>query len=352
MAESGKLKKAAAGVALTTAAGLVAVRSIFHKIFVRREKEETSIRLHYADIGGLVRKKVKIVSGAAHLTGYLYGEKSQKGLVVICHGIGSCGEDNLCMAKYMLDAGYQVFTFDYTGVCESGGKSSIGLYQSVKDLDAVLRYIESSPLKELPVFIYGHSWGGYTAAAALKFNHNIAGVVSVSGFSSPMEVVKEISKKLMPSLLAELLMPFAALYQRMLLGKNYNLSVVDAINSSSVPVLVMHGKDDEVIGYDKASIIAKREQITNPNVEYYTEQRPKKSTHMGIFFTKDAAQYYVEKSDELKLLRDIYCNRVPEKVMKKWAGKLDKNQANDMDSIFVETVLDFMDKNCEVKNLK
>ena len=31
----------------------------------------------------------------------------------MCHGIAGGGEDNLSMVKYMLDDGYQVFTFDY-----------------------------------------------------------------------------------------------------------------------------------------------------------------------------------------------------------------------------------------------
>ena len=70
------------------------------------------------NMSGMVRKKITIVSGSTHLTGYLYGEASAKGLVVVCHGIASGGEDNLSMVKYMLDDGYQVFTFDYTGVYE------------------------------------------------------------------------------------------------------------------------------------------------------------------------------------------------------------------------------------------
>ena len=75
-------------------------------------------------------------------------------------------------------------------------------------------------------------------------------------------------------------------YQRIVFGKNYNLSAIDGINSCDVPVLVMHGKEDEVISYEGSSIIAQRSHITNPNVEYYTETRPGKSNHMGIFFTK------------------------------------------------------------------
>lgn len=345
MAKSGKGKAVLAGLVAASAAGILTVRGIFHKVFARQEKEEDAISLRYKDISGLRRKKVTIVSGSTHLTGYLYGEQTAKGLVVVCHGIASGGEDNLSMVKYMLDDGYQVFTFDYTGVYESEGSSSVGFYQAVKDLNAVMGYIEaSSALKDLPVFLYGHSWGGYTAAAELNFRHDIAGVISISGFSTPMAVTGEVAKKSMPSLLAELLLPFAALYQRVVFGKNYNLSAVDGINSCNVPVLVMHGKEDEVIGYEGSSIIAQRANITNPNVEYYTEARPGKSSHMGIFFTKDGTDYYLAKKEELKMLHDLYYNRVPKNVLSKWFSRLDKKQANELDPLFVKTVLDFLDK--------
>mgnify|MGYP000744910141 FL=1 len=161
----------------------------------------------------------------------------------MCHGIAGGGEDNLSMVKYMLDDGYQVFTFDYTGVYESEGASSVGFYQAVKDLNAVLGYIEASAsLKNLPVFLYGHSWGGYTAAAVLNFKHNIAGVITISGFSSPMAITKEAAGRIIPTLLVDLLLPFAALYQRVVFGKNYNLSAIDGINSCDVPVLLCMAK--------------------------------------------------------------------------------------------------------------
>lgn len=108
----GKTKKGKAviaGVAAVSAASILTVRGIFHKVFARQEKEDDAISLRYKDMSGMVRKKITIVSGSTHLTGYLYGEASAKGLVVVCHGIAGGGEDNLSMVKYMLDDGYQVF---------------------------------------------------------------------------------------------------------------------------------------------------------------------------------------------------------------------------------------------------
>ena len=99
MAKSKKGKAVIAGVAAVSAASILTVRGIFHKVFARQEKEDDAISLRYKDMSGMVRKKITIVSGSTHLTGYLYGEASAKGLVVVCHGIASGGEDNLSMVK-------------------------------------------------------------------------------------------------------------------------------------------------------------------------------------------------------------------------------------------------------------
>ena len=97
---------------------------------------------------------------------------------------------------------YQVFTFDYTGVYESEGASSVGFYQAVKDLNAVLGYIEASAsLRESSSIFYGHSWGSYTAAAVLNFKHNIAGVITISGFSSQWQLRKKAAERIIPTLL-------------------------------------------------------------------------------------------------------------------------------------------------------
>lgn len=344
MKKNGIFKAAAAGGAAFFAGSMLFVRGTFKKVFSRTDRMDDSVSIWYKDLKGVERKKVTIAEGTSRIVGYIYGEDKGKGLVVICHGIGSGGEDNLFVAQYMLKAGYQVFTFDYRGVYESDGTSSVGFYQSVKDLDLVLSYIERTQSSEKPVFLYGHSWGGYTVAAELNLHHRVAGVVSVSGFSTPMTIVREASAKLMGPVLAAAEMPFAALYQRITLGKNFNLSAVDGINSTDTPILVMHGVEDEVISYDHASIIANRDSITNPNVEYYTEQRSGKSGHMSIFFSKEGGEYHEEKKRELGMLRSIFYNKVPSDVQKKWFSKLDKAQANDVDPTFIKTVLDFLDR--------
>ena len=47
------------------------------------------------------------------------------------------------------------------------------------------------------------------------------------------------------------------------------MTAVNGINKSDVPVLIIHGKSDDVVAYDRDSIIAQKAKITNEKVEYY-----------------------------------------------------------------------------------
>lgn len=66
------------------------------------------------------------------------------------------------------------------------------------DLDAALTYIKSNNrLINLPIMLYGHSWGGYAVTAILNGNHDISAVASISGFNSPSEFLLEQADNMM-----------------------------------------------------------------------------------------------------------------------------------------------------------
>ena len=56
MAKSKKGKAVIAGVAAVSAASILTVRGIFHKVFARQEKEDDEISLRYKYMSGMVRK--------------------------------------------------------------------------------------------------------------------------------------------------------------------------------------------------------------------------------------------------------------------------------------------------------
>ena len=117
--------------------------------------------------------------------------------------------------------------------------------------------------------LYGHSWGAYAVSAILDENFDIAAVASISGFNSPMELLKEQTDSLL-GVFSPIEYPFLWIYQNMLFGNTIRVTATKGINRTDTPVMIIHGVKDEVISYYGAGIIAHQAAITNPNVIYKT----------------------------------------------------------------------------------
>jgi len=248
---------------------------------------------HYSD--WYPREEVRFMSGENELHGFIYGAKNDKALLVFAHGIGCGHEDYMKELLWFVDKGWRVFAYDATGSGYSKGEGTMGLPQSALDLDAALTFIENdSRFNSMPIFLMGHSWGGYAVTAALNFDHKIAGAASISGYAVPVEMIYEFSADVVGNA-RPLIYPSIVLYNKLRFGEFAGLSAVDGINRSDTPVLILHGTNDSMIGYNESSIISKRGEITNPNVQYITLEG---ITHTGMFYTKEALEYVNKFSEE------------------------------------------------------
>ena len=176
--------------------GTLATAVFFKKTFSSCKIQKYSAVWPYEHYRGKYpRREVSFPSGKETLRGYVYGGDNDKGLIVFSHGIFSGPDEYLGIITAMVDRGFVVFAYDYTGYNNSTGKSSRGLPQAPLDLDAALTYIEhDNELKNLKKITMGHSWGAYASAAVLNFDHNIEGAVCLSGFDTPVKVSVSIAK--------------------------------------------------------------------------------------------------------------------------------------------------------------
>lgn len=246
------------------------------------------------------RVNVSFTSGENMLQGYIYGAENDKALLVFAHGIGSGHESYMKSLLWLVDNGWRVFAYDATGSGSSEGAGTKGLPQSALDLDAALDYIEADPeLSALPRFLMGHSWGGYAVTAVLNFGHEVDGVASVSGYAEPVEMIYEFASGVVGDF-RPLIYPSICLYNKLLFGEYAGLSAVDGINSTDTPVLVIHGTEDETIGYEESAIMHKRELITNPNVQFLTLEG---CTHNGMFDTPEGAAIKQEIKETVREIK-------------------------------------------------
>jgi len=277
-------------------APMIATITIYNHTFARRaESPQYRAFLRYGDVQGYEKQIVKFPSGQNALTGYIYGMDNYKGLVVVAHSFGDGAEGYFGVITFFVDRGWRVFTYDKTGSHNSEGSGTRGLVQSALDLDAALTFIAAQEWG-LPIVLLGHSWGGFASTAVLNFDHEISAVVSLAGYNRPIQVLHDTSRRVLGRT-GTLAYPYLWAYQRFLFGQDAGLSAVDGINRSGIPVKIIHGTADWLILYDSAGIIAYRDSITNPNVQFITHDMPHNNCHMNLLMTKDAAAYATEIDD-------------------------------------------------------
>lgn len=292
------------------------------------------------------REEVSFKSGDNTLKGYIYGMDNNKGLIVFAHGIGSGHEMYLSLITRLVDCGWRVFAYDATGSGYSEGEGTKGLAQSVLDLDNALTYAESDArLNILDKFVLGHSWGGYAAAAVLNYDHDVKADITMSGYNTPFEELSETCGGRY-GVWGKLLDPVVWLYNKVKFGSNSSISAVDGINKSGIPVLVLHGNDDDVIDYNGAAIIAHKSEITNPNAEYKVFDEEGRNGHNSYFYTPEYKKYKEEfitpKLDELE---NKYGDDIPDDEYIKFVDMIDKEMYNSTNDELIKLIDDFFSKN-------
>lgn len=331
---------------LFSAVSLIVVQVMLGDNFPRTARPEYSTHFYYEDVADRYeREAVSFLSGKNRLYGHLYGVGNPSGLVVISHGLGGGEESYMAEALSFVDQGYQVLCYSNTGCWDSEGKSCVGLSQSVLDLNAALDWVEGeSRFDGVPVFLYGHSWGGYAVAAVLQFDHHVTASASVAGFNDPMSMILE-----WVGTIGYVEYPFIWLNQKITFGDTFGLTAVDAINSTDVPVLVIHGTGDPIVGYDTVGIIAAREKITNPNVQYLIRSGEQQNGHNSLCYSLDCLEYVDALNKEYDALYEKYDGEIPDYEEAAFFAAVDKFRASQMDPAFMNAVVDFYQKAAEAR---
>ena len=154
--------------------------------------------LRLEDFEGLNCKEYTFSSdNGQKLAGYLYSiGDNQHGIVVIAHGFGGGGHNSyMDVANYFAENGYYVFAYDATGCDKSEGEGVGGVPQGVIDLDYAISFVEdNNEIPDLPIVLFGHSWGGYCVSSVLTYHPEVKAVIECSGFNKSSDMFESGGK--------------------------------------------------------------------------------------------------------------------------------------------------------------
>ncbi len=249
----------------------------------------------------LPRQEIYYFVNDTKLKGYYYKSAEEKGLVIISHGLHAGGDDYIPIIKYLVKNGYNVFSYDITGTYDSEGESTVGMCQAIIDLEGTINYIKQTPdLSKYSLFLLGHSWGGYAVTSVLSICDGIKAVAAIAPMNNGCKMMVDKAEEYVGKV-GTVPGPIFTIYQKILFGKYVNYTGVGGINSVDIPILIAHGIDDKVISFDKQSIYAYKNEITNPNVQYYIGLGLQNG-HDSIWHSTESLAYQRKIEDEIKFI--------------------------------------------------
>jgi len=347
--------KAVAGMALRTGlhiGKILGAKAAYDSFFKRYEKRDINTVFGEFDYSRVEKRLPRTTfffpSGRWKLQGYFYPCHNAKGMVVVCHGMHSGADDYIPFIEYFVNNNYAVFTYDCQGTYASEGDSTVGMCTPLVNLDHALTYIEKDKkLSKYPLFLFGHSWGGYAVTAALSIHKNIRGCAAIAPFNSGYTLLVEKGEQYMApfsdTLKFDFPKEFLDAYQTLLFKDYTKYSAVKGINSTDIPVFIAHGNRDFVISFSHQSVISHRDEIRKKNVTYYIGTDAH-SGHNTILHSPRAVAYQEKVNKDFKRLKKEYDRELTREELTEFCNGVDHALYSEVNTEMMQDILNMFNE--------
>ena len=168
----------------------------------------------------------------------LYASTEPKGTVLFFHGNAENISTHVGHVYWLTEFGYNVIAVDYRGYGHSDGQPQLA--GMIEDIQSALLYVAKNEKQKL--FVLGQSLGGSLVIAAVAQSESRSGVdavISVGAFSDYHRITRQVLSRTWFTWLFQWPLSFTI---------NNTFSPQNFISKiSPVPVLIMHGVDDDVV---------------------------------------------------------------------------------------------------------
>lgn len=187
---------------------------------------------------------------------YIYKKESQNNkdnqTVILVHGLGGNRYSNYPLAKFFLENGYNVITYDQRSSNENTAEYTTFGYWEKYDLIDWIHYVEKQA-PEQSIGVWGASFGGATAGLALGYE-DIDEKIDFLILECPVSSMKWMVEQEMSNM--EIGIPVSYMtwcgntINKLKLGFTYeDADVANAMKDVSTPVLIINSKLDSLTPY-------------------------------------------------------------------------------------------------------
>lgn len=186
------------------------------------------------------------------LFGRLYGEEGAAATIVLFHGYRSFGENdfNGIFPYYIGKRGYRILLVDQRAHGKSEGRYiTFGIHER-RDCAAWAHYLAKRFGPDHKIVLDGMSMGAATVMMALgePLPPSVVGIIADCGYSSPMDILRHVGANM--KLPLPLIMPTVIWLCRALAHFDpRETSAREAVATSPLPKLFVHGKADDFVPY-------------------------------------------------------------------------------------------------------
>ncbi|MBE5817571.1 MAG: alpha/beta hydrolase [Clostridiales bacterium] len=285
------------------------INNVSHKKFsIRCDDTGNVFYFSHKDFDGLNAEPFSFKTERRNLLkGYIYSYDgaNKERLIVFDHGFGGGHTAYMREIELLCRQGYRVLAYDHTGCMESEGSGTVGLCQSLADLDFCIRAIKADEeLSKSDISVVGHSWGGYSCMNISAFHPEISRIVVISGFVS----VGQMAAQYLPWPLKQ----FRRDYVDMEYAENPRYARSNGVNAlmrTNAKVLLIYSKDDPTVKKRFHYDVLKKSLSDASNIKFmlvegkghnpnYTEDAVKYMQGFFVSLTKKLKASQLETSEQ------------------------------------------------------
>jgi dipeptidyl aminopeptidase/acylaminoacyl peptidase len=206
---------------------------------------------------------------------YIYSLESKNSknhqTIILVHGLGGNRYSNYPLAKYFLEMGYNVITFDQRSTNKNTAKyTTFGYWEKYDVIDLVDYVEEYAP--EQKIGIWGASYGGATAGLALGYENvdeRVGFIILDCPVSSMKWMVEQEMKNMDIGIPVGYMTLCGNIINKLKLGFTYqDADVASAMKDVKTPVLTINSKSDSMTPYFMGKDIY--DSINGKNKEIWT----------------------------------------------------------------------------------